>query len=98
MLWCNLRKPGVGEWVIRLVQAMYSNAQSSVLVNGCHSDPFKVTVGVHQGSVLSLLLFIIVMEALSREFRVSFPWELLYADDPAILSESLVDLKNRLTA
>ena len=35
------------------------------------------------------------MEALSREFRVSCPRELLYADDLAILSDSLVDLKNR---
>ena len=26
--------------------------------------------GIHQGSVLSLLLFIIVLEALSREFRL----------------------------
>ena len=38
------------------------------------------------------------MEVLSREFTVSFPWELLYADDLAILSDPLVDLKNRLAA
>ena len=38
------------------------------------------------------------MEAVSREFRVSYSWELLYADDLAILSDSLVDLKNRLAA
>ena len=37
-------------------------------------------VGVHQGSVLSPLLFIIVLEALSREFRVGLPMELLYAE------------------
>ena len=67
-------------------------------MNGLSSEPFKVTVGVHQGSVLSPLLFIIVMEALSREFRVSCPQELLYADDLAILSDSLVDPKNRLAA
>ena len=38
------------------------------------------------------------MEALSREFRVGCPWELLYADNLAILSDSLVDLKNILAA
>ena len=42
---------------------------------------FSVRVGVHQGSVLSPLLFIIVLEALSREFREGLPMELLYADD-----------------
>ena len=45
-------------------------------------------VGVHQGSVLSPLLFIIVMEALSRNFRGGLPMELLYADDLVLMAES----------
>ena len=45
-------------------------------------------IGVHQGSVLSPLLFIIVLEALSTKFRIGLPWELFYADDPALLAES----------
>ena len=80
-----MRKLGIEEWIISLVQAMYVNARSQVRVNGSFSDPFDVKVGVHQGSVLSPLLFIIVLEALSREFRTSSPWELLYADDLVIL-------------
>ena len=91
-LWWSLRKLGVDQWLNRLVKAMHSNAEFSLQVNGSSSESFKVTVGVHQGSVLSHLLFIIMMEALSREFRVSDPWELLYANDLAILSDSLVDL------
>ena len=39
-----------------------------------YSEEFEVKVGVHQGSVLGLLLFIIVLEALSREFRSGVPW------------------------
>ena len=50
-------------------------------VNGRESKAFSVRVGVHQGSVLSPLLFIIVLEALSREFREGLPMELLDADD-----------------
>ena len=38
---------------------------------------------------LSPLLFILVLEALSREFRTGLPWELLYADDLVIIAESL---------
>ena len=49
-------------------------------------------MGVHQGSVLSPLLFIIVLEALSREFRTGYPWELLYADDLMISAESMEEL------
>ena len=53
--------------------------------------------GVHQGSVLSPLLFIIVLEALvSREFRCGVPWEDLYADDLVIIAESLEECVRRL--
>ena len=41
-----------------------------------------VKVGVHQGSISSPLLFIIVLEALSKKFIIGLPWELFYADDP----------------
>ena len=59
---------------------MYEDATSMVKLNNRESRGFDVKVGVHQGSVLSPLLFIIVLEALSREFR-GLPLELLYADD-----------------
>jgi len=64
---------GVEEWAIRVVQAMYSNARSRVRINGQYSEEFDVQVDVHQGSVLSLLLFILVLEALSREHRTGVP-------------------------
>ena len=67
-----------GEWIVRLVQRMYANARSRVRVGEGYSEEFEVKVGVHQGSVLSSLLFIIVLEALSREFRTGVPWEDLY--------------------
>jgi len=36
------------------------------------------------------------MEAISREFRVALPWELLYADDLAVIAETEEELINRL--
>ena len=70
VIWWALRKLGVDEWIVRLVQGMYSNARSRVRVGVGYSEEFEVKVGVHQGSVLSpLLVFIIVLKALSREFR-----------------------------
>jgi len=38
----------------------------------------------------------IVMEAISREFRVVLPWELLYADDLAVIAETEEELIKRL--
>ena len=37
------------------------------------SNGFQVKVSMHHGSALSPLLFLIVMETLSREFRVALP-------------------------
>ena len=53
------------------------------------AQEFEVQVGVHQGSVLSPLLFINVLEALSHEFRAGVPWEDLYVDDLVIIADSL---------
>ena len=52
-----------------LVQGMKANARSRVRVGQGFSKEFEVKVRVHQGSVLSPMLFIIVLEALSQEFR-----------------------------
>ena len=57
-------------------------------LNGRESNAFSVRVGVHQGSVSSPLLLIIVLEALSREFREGLPTELLYADGLVLMAES----------
>jgi len=35
------------------------------------------------------------MEAISREFRVALPWELLYADDLAVIAETEEQLTKR---
>ena len=47
---------------------------------------------MHHGSALSPLLSVIVMEAISREFRVALPWELLYADHLVVIVETEEDL------
>ena len=36
------------------------------------------------------------MEVISREFRVALPWELLYADDLAVIAETEEELIKRL--
>ena len=72
------------EWAVCVIQGIYTDVKSCVCVNGQYKE-FGVGVGVHQGSVLSPLLFILVLEALSRQFRTGVPWELLYADDLTVM-------------
>ena len=92
VIWWAMRKLGIDEWLVHLVQSMYKDVRSRVRVGDGYSEEFGVGVGVHKGSVLSPLLFIIVLEALSREFRTGCPWELLYAVDLMISAESMEEL------
>jgi len=56
------------------------------------SGAFYVKVGLHQGSVLNPLLFVIVTEVITEELWVGLPWELLYANDLILLADSEVKL------
>ena len=63
-----MRKLGVEEWIVKL-SGIYENVRSCVRVCKCLSDEFEVKFGVNKGSLLSPLLFIIVLYALSRVIR-----------------------------
>ena len=75
-----------------VVQSMYKEVRNRVRVGDEYSEEFGVGVDVHQGSVPSSLLLIMVLEALSREFRIGCPWELLYVDDLMTSAESIEKL------
>ena len=96
VLWWALRELEVDEGLVAVIKAMYEGARTAVKVKGGESQSFEVKVGVHQGSVLSPLLFIIVLEALTKRFRMGLPYELLYADDLVLIAESELELLNRL--
>ena len=92
-----MRKLGVDEWLVSAVMSMYTGAETVVRTAYSNSSGFEVKVRMHQGSALSPLLFVIVMEAISREFRVALAWELLYADDLVVIAEIEEDLIKRLS-
>ena len=82
-----LRYLGV-ERTVSVLRAMYEDATTNVMLNGRESDAYSVKVGVHQGSVLSPQLFIIVCKAFFRKFRKGLPTEFLYEDDLVLMAES----------
>jgi len=90
------RKFGVEEWLLSAVMSMYTGAKTVVRTVYGNNNGSDVIVSMHQGSALSPLLFVIVMEALSREFRVALPWELLYTNDLVVIAETEDDVIKRL--
>ncbi|KAK3537706.1 hypothetical protein QTP70_017827, partial [Hemibagrus guttatus] len=87
-LWYCMRKSGVAEKYVRVVQDMYGRSRTVVRCAVGQTEEFKVEVGLHQGSALSPFLFAMVMDQLSEEVRQESPWTMMFADDIVICSES----------
>lgn len=67
-------------------------------VNKTFSDDFLAHTGLLCLSVLSSLLFIIILEVLDRENRPGSSEEMLYANDVVLVSKALEVLKGRQDA
>ncbi|KAK3529091.1 hypothetical protein QTP70_016521 [Hemibagrus guttatus] len=65
-LWYCMRKSGVAEKYVRVVQDMYERSRTVVRCAVGQTEEFKVEVGLHQRSALSPFLFAIVMDQLFR--------------------------------
>jgi hypothetical protein len=88
-----LRKKGVNERLVRAVMQLYEGASTMVKVGNGMSDAFSVGVGVHQGSVLSPLLFAIVMDVVCGDVMEGLLFEILYADDLVLMADSMEELQ-----
>ena len=60
-----LRDHGIPEHLISWVKLLYKESTSYVQNAAGKTNDFSITVGVHQGSALSPLLFILVMDTLT---------------------------------
>jgi hypothetical protein len=70
-LWQAMARRGIPEKYINTIKSLYSDAETSVVINGVLSSPFKVTRGVRQGDPLSCLLFNLAIEPLAATLRHS---------------------------
>ena len=80
-----------------MVEDMYKNTTAVVRIEGETSEQFDVGVGLRQGSALSPLLFIMVINLISG--KVSEQEELkkiLYADDLAVVADNKEDPQKAL--
>ena len=90
-----MRKKGLSEVIVWAVMSLYDGAKTRVRVGSVYSEEFEVKVGVHQGSVLSPLLFAIVVDVITENARGDVVNKLLYADDLVIMNKDMEDLKER---
>ena len=69
---------------------MYEDCQTQVMTREGNTEYFNVKVGLHQGSAISLLLFII------SEIDTEPPWAMLFADDLVLCETSKAAVEREL--
>ena len=92
----SLRRKGVVECYVNAVMKMYWEVLSQVKVEGEDSKEFAVKVGIHQGSILSLLIFAVVMDVVTEEVKEGRA--LMYADDLVLICETKEEARQRFLA
>ena len=93
----TLRWMGVPEAEVRMVEGMYEKTTARVVGGEGASEEFEVKIGLRQGSVLSPLLFIAVLDLMSRKTVMKDALKkLLYADDLALVANGKQELQETL--
>ena len=95
-LWYCMRKSLVMGKYVKVMQDMYEDSVTTVRCAVGMTKGSKVEVGLHQGLALSPFLFAMVMVRLTDEVRQESPWNMMFADDIVICSESKEQVERSL--
>ena len=84
---------GLLEILVKEVMSLNEGAEMKVRVGSGLSEEFFVKVGVHQGSVLSPLLFAMVIDKVTENARKRWMKQILYADKLVLMEETMKELR-----
>ena len=93
----TIRWMGLPETEVRMVEDMYEKTTASVVVREGVSEEFEVNIGLRRGRVLSPLLFIAVLDLISRKTVLKDAMKkLLFADDLTLVANGKHELQETL--
>ena len=69
IIWTTLQEMKVDETTIKWIQIMYKEITSQIQVNGALTPEILIRRGIRQGCPLSMLLFVIALEAFTRSLK-----------------------------
>ena len=79
-----------------MIKDMYERISTSVRSITGETSEFTVTIGLHQGSALSLYLFTLVLDEVTKQLHEDIPWYILFADDIVLIDEMIEALNDKL--
>jgi Reverse transcriptase (RNA-dependent DNA polymerase) len=60
------------------------------------SDVFPIKIELHQGSTLSLYIFTLVMNEITKDIEGDISWCMFFADDVVLIDESMIEVDKKL--
>ena len=93
MIWWCIRKKGVPEEYVTIIHDTHNDCETLVSTRAGDTEYVHVGVGLHQGSALSPLLFLLIMDVLQAEIGKEPPWVMLIADNLAICEHSRAEVE-----
>ena len=70
-LWSVMGHFGISHEIIRIIESLYENSNSAVILNYKTGDLFHTTVGIRQGCLLSPVLFYIFLKQITRKHSIT---------------------------
>ena len=67
-----MRHFNINEYLISIIETLYKNVNSAVIVNDTKEDFFRTSVGVRQGCLLSPTLFNIFLEKIMQDTQQQY--------------------------
>ena len=65
----SIKKEGLAEVLVQAVVSLKEGLRMKIIVGSGTSENFKLRVGVHQGSMLSPLIFAVVVDVVTEQAR-----------------------------
>ena len=107
-LWKILERNGVRGQMINILKSMYSSVRCRVRCSEGLSDPIDCLMGLKQGCKASSILFLYMIDEIAKEMKKcgkhgvqlmpdsTIIYMLMFADDIALLSDTVPGLQNQL--
>ena len=75
---------------------MYAGCKTSGMTSAGDTKKIEIEAGLHQGSALSPLWFVIIIDVITKEIYEGTPWAMMFADDLELCDPDREMVKVRL--
>jgi Reverse transcriptase (RNA-dependent DNA polymerase) len=95
MCWA-LEKKRIPTKYVTLIKDMYINIVICVRAYDDEFDTFSIKIELHQGSALSLYIFILVIDEITKNIQGNITWYIFFANDVVLIDENRIGIDRKL--